>query len=130
MHTCVSHAHRPFNAAGARRRLHAGVRAYRHHGDAAARSRRNQRSDALRLGIALLLTLILLPLHRADYHVDLHSLAPLLLLLVHEIVIGLVLGATARVTISALQVAGSVVAQQFGLGFVTAVDPTQGQQAR
>jgi flagellar biosynthetic protein FliR len=31
-------------------------------------------------------------------------------------------------TISALQVAGSVVAQQLGLGFVTAVDPTQGQQ--
>ena len=35
---------------------------------------------------------------------------------------------TARLTISALQVAGSVVAQQLGLGFVTAVDPTQGQQ--
>ena len=35
---------------------------------------------------------------------------------------------TARLTISALQVAGSVIAQQLGLGFVTAVDPTQGQQ--
>jgi flagellar biosynthesis protein FliR len=32
------------------------------------------------------------------------------------------------VTISALQVAGSVVAYQLGLGFATAVDPTQGQQ--
>jgi flagellar biosynthetic protein FliR len=31
-------------------------------------------------------------------------------------------------TISALQVAGSVIAQQLGLGFVTAVDPSQGQQ--
>ena len=39
-----------------------------------------------------------------------------------------VLGATARVTLGALQVAGSVIAQQMGLGFVTAVDPTQGQQ--
>jgi flagellar biosynthetic protein FliR len=39
-----------------------------------------------------------------------------------------VLGATARVTLSALAVAGSVIAQQLGLGFVTAVDPTQGQQ--
>jgi len=82
----------------------------------------------LRLGIALGLTLILLPLHRADYHVDLTSMAATLLLLVHEIVIGLVLGATARVTISALEVAGSIVAQQVGLGFVTAIDPTQGQQ--
>ena len=38
------------------------------------------------------------------------------------------LGLLARLTISALQIAGSVVAQQMGLGFVTAVDPTQGQQ--
>ena len=32
------------------------------------------------------------------------------------------------VTIASLQIAGSVVAQQMGLGFVTAVDPSQGQQ--
>jgi flagellar biosynthetic protein FliR len=81
----------------------------------------------IRLGIALGLTLILLPLHRADYHVDLQSMAATGVLVVHEIVIGLVLGATARVTISALEVAGSVIAQQLGLGFVTAIDPTQGQ---
>ena len=55
-------------------------------------------------------------------------MAPLAVLMVHEIIIGVVLGATARVTLSALQVAGSVIAQQLGLGFVTAVDPTQGQQ--
>jgi flagellar biosynthetic protein FliR len=53
---------------------------------------------------------------------------PMLVLMVHEIVIGIVLGATARVTLAALQVAGAVIAQQMGLGFVTAVDPTQGQQ--
>src|SRR5262249_53514995 len=34
----------------------------------------------------------------------------------------------ARLTIAALQVAGTVAANQMGLGFVTAVDPTQGQQ--
>ena len=83
----------------------------------------------IKLAIALLLTLIILPLHRAAYHVDIEaSMMPLLVLMVHEIVIGVVLGATARVTLSALQVAGSVIAQQMGLGFVTAVDPTQGQQ--
>jgi flagellar biosynthetic protein FliR len=82
----------------------------------------------IKLAIALLLTLIILPLHRADYHVDLDSLSGLLVLLIYEIVIGVVLGATARVTLAALQVAGSVIAQQMGLGFVTAVDPTQGQQ--
>jgi flagellar biosynthesis protein FliR len=82
----------------------------------------------IKLGIALVLTLVILPLHRAAYQIDLQSLAPLLVLMVHEIVIGIVLGATARVTLAALQVAGSVIAQQLGLGFVTAVDPTQGQQ--
>jgi flagellar biosynthetic protein FliR len=82
----------------------------------------------IKLGIALLLTMIILPLHRQAYQVDMQSLAPLLVLMVHEIVIGIVLGATARVTLSALQVAGAVIAQQMGLGFVTGVDPTQGQQ--
>ncbi|MGN6412023.1 MAG: flagellar biosynthetic protein FliR [Nitrobacter sp.] len=82
----------------------------------------------VKLAIALLLTLIILPLHRAAYHVDMQSAAPLAVLLVHEIIIGVVLGATARVTLAALQVAGSIIAQQLGLGFVTSIDPTQGQQ--
>jgi flagellar biosynthetic protein FliR len=82
----------------------------------------------VRLGIALALTLIILPLHRNAYQISMTSMAPLLVMMVHEIVIGVVLGATARVTLSALAVAGSVIAQQLGLGFVTSVDPTQGQQ--
>jgi len=82
----------------------------------------------IKLSIALLLTLIILPLHRQAYHVDMGSMAGLLVLMLHEIVIGILLGATARVTLAALQVAGSVIAQQMGLGFVQSVDPTQGQQ--
>jgi flagellar biosynthesis protein FliR len=74
------------------------------------------------------LTLIMLPLHRQAYHVDMQSLTGLLVMMLQEIFIGIVLGATARVTLGALQVAGSVIAQQMGLGFVTSVDPTQGQQ--
>jgi flagellar biosynthesis protein FliR len=82
----------------------------------------------IKLAAALLLTLIMLPLHRAAYHVDMNSIASLLVLMMHEIIIGVVLGSTARVTLSALQVAGSIIAQQMGLGFVSTVDPTQGQQ--
>jgi flagellar biosynthetic protein FliR len=83
----------------------------------------------IKLAIALLLTLIILPLHRADYHIDMGSMAALLVMMVYEILIGIVLGATARVTLAALQVSGAVIAQQLGLGFVTSVDPTtQGQQ--
>jgi flagellar biosynthetic protein FliR len=83
----------------------------------------------VKLAIALMLTLIILPLHRSAYHVDMGSLTPLLVLMVQEMLIGIVLGTTARVTLSALQVAGSVIAQQLGLGSAVAIDPTGGQQA-
>src|SRR3974390_3608077 len=70
----------------------------------------------IKLAVALLLTLIILPLHRADYHIDMRSMAALLVMMVYEILIGIVLGATARVTLAALRVAGAVIAQQLGLG--------------
>jgi flagellar biosynthetic protein FliR len=59
----------------------------------------------------------------------LRSFGPLIALLGQELFIGAVLGLTARLTIAGLQIAGNVIAQQLGLGFVTAVDPTQGQQS-
>ncbi len=82
----------------------------------------------VRLTIALVLTAILLPAHQKAYTVDLKTFGPVLVLLFQELVIGAVLGLTARLAISALQITGSIVAQQLGLGFVTAVDPTQNQQ--
>jgi flagellar biosynthetic protein FliR len=82
----------------------------------------------VRLTMALVLTAIVLPLHQKAYTVDLKELGPVLLMMGQEMVIGAVLGLTARLAISSLQIAGSVVAQQLGLGFVTAVDPTQNQQ--
>jgi flagellar biosynthetic protein FliR len=85
-------------------------------------------SPRVRLTIALALTAVILPLHRGDYQIDLQAYGPVLLTLGQELLVGAVLGLLARLTISALQIAGSVVAQQMGLGFVTAVDPTQGQQ--
>jgi len=85
-------------------------------------------STRLRLTIALVLAAVLLPLHSSAYRIDTSALAADLVMLVEEIIIGAVLGLTARLTISALEVAGSVIAQQLGLGFVTAVDPTQGEQ--
>ena len=82
----------------------------------------------IKLAIALVLTLVILPLHRQAYQIDMQSMVPLVVMMIHELIVGIVLGATARVTLSALQVGGSVIAQQMGLGFVTSVDPTQGQQ--
>src|SRR5438552_11140351 len=82
----------------------------------------------VRLTVALVLAAVLVPLHRSAYALDLRSFGPVLAMLAQEMFIGAVLGLTARLTISALQVAGSVIAQQLGLGFVTAVDPMMGQQ--
>ena len=81
-----------------------------------------------KIAIAVMLTLIILPLHRSAYKIDLDSMNPVLVMMLHEIIVGVVLGATAKVTFSALQVGGAVIAQQMGLGFVTSVDPTQGEQ--
>ena len=85
-------------------------------------------SARIRLTTALVLAAVMLPLHRDAYQVDLRQIGPVLLMLAEELLIGAVLGLTARLTIAALEVTGSVVAQQLGLGFVTSVDPTQGQQ--
>jgi flagellar biosynthetic protein FliR len=82
----------------------------------------------VRLVTALILSAVLFPLHRAAYTLDLSNFGPILLLLGQELLVGAVLGLTARLAISALQVAGSIIAQQLGLGFVTAIDPTQNQQ--
>lgn len=85
-------------------------------------------SPRMRLTAALILAAVLVPLHRADYHLVAGTLGPAIVLVVEEIIIGAVLGLAARLTISALDIAGAVIAQELGLGFVTAVDPSQGEQ--
>jgi flagellar biosynthetic protein FliR len=82
----------------------------------------------IRLAVALLLAAVLLPLHQSAYALDLKSFGPLVAMLGEELFIGAVLGLSVRLIMSALQVAGAVIAQQMGLGFVTAIDPTLGQQ--
>jgi flagellar biosynthetic protein FliR len=82
----------------------------------------------IRLTVALILAAVLLPLHQSAYQLDLTSFGPLVGMLGQELFIGAVLGLSVRLIISSLQIAGAVIAQQMGLGFVTAVDPTLGQQ--
>jgi flagellar biosynthesis protein FliR len=83
----------------------------------------------VRLTLALMLAAVLLPLHRDAFTIDLRTFAPVAAMLGQEVFVGAVLGLTVRLLISALQVAGFVIAQQLGVGFVTAVDPSQGQQS-
>ena len=83
----------------------------------------------IRLVTALVLTLVLLPLYRSAYPTDLAGgFAPLVGLLIQEVIIGAVLGLTGRLALSALEVAGATIAQQLGLGFTTTLDPAQLQQ--
>jgi flagellar biosynthesis protein FliR len=86
-------------------------------------------SPRMRLTVALVLAAVLVPLHRADYHLVAGTLGPAIVMVFEEIIIGAVLGLAARLTISALDVAGTIIAQELGLGFVTAVDPSQGEQS-
>jgi flagellar biosynthetic protein FliR len=83
----------------------------------------------MRLTVGLLLAAVLVPLHQSAYQINLGSFGPLIGMLGSEMFIGAVLGLSVRLIMSSLQVAGSVIAQQMGLGFVTAVDPTLGQQS-
>jgi flagellar biosynthetic protein FliR len=69
-------------------------------------------SPRVRLTVALVLAAVIMPLHRDAYQVDLRAFGPVLLMLGQELLVGAVLGLIARLTISALQVAGSVVAQR------------------
>jgi len=83
----------------------------------------------IRLVIALMLTLVLLPIYRGSYpNVPTSNFGPIAGLLIQEVIVGAVLGLTARLTLSALEIAGATIANQMGLGFATAVDPNQGQQ--
>ena len=84
----------------------------------------------VRLVIAVVLTLVLMPIYRETYTVDLAGgFAPILGVLIQEVLIGAVLGLTARLALSALVIAGTIVAYQLGLGFSMAIDPTQDQQS-
>lgn len=84
----------------------------------------------MRLSFALAFTLVLFPLLSAAMPTMPNDLAGLAGLIVHEIAIGLMIGAIIRITVMATQVAGAIIAFQTGLSGALAADPTQaGMQA-
>ena len=82
----------------------------------------------VRLSVALLLTLVFFPLASGYYPSPLGPITTVITLLLTEIAIGIVLGIAGRIMLGTLQTAGTIIAQQLGLGFVMNVDPSQGQQ--
>src|SRR5438046_2069322 len=77
----------------------------------------------LRLGIALALTLMFFPLISASYRIDM-TLTGLFQVLAGELAVGFIIGVAGRMLMGGLQTAGTVIANQLGLGFVTTIDPT------
>jgi flagellar biosynthetic protein FliR len=83
----------------------------------------------MRLTVALMLALALLPLVRPSFGALPRELPGLLQLLASEVLVGLFIGGCIRLVAATTATAGTVIAQQLGLGFVTQIDPTQGGQS-
>lgn len=82
----------------------------------------------IRLSLAIVLTLVVAPAVMGTLPRLPAQPVQLLLLVLGEVAVGLLIGAAARLTMSALHVAGTVIAFQSSLGFALLVDPTQGTQ--
>jgi len=83
----------------------------------------------VRLLLALAISFCLAPGVAGTYH----DLAPknsmaLTLLIAQEVTVGILIGAIARIIMSALNVAGNLIATQTGLAYAQTLDPTQNTQ--
>ena len=80
----------------------------------------------MRLSFALAFTLVVYPLLSPELAPMPAEIMAIIGLVFHELAIGLILGAIARITVMATQVAGAIVAFQSGLSVAMTADPTQG----
>lgn len=80
----------------------------------------------LRLGFALLFAMVLYPLLTPALPGLPADLVEVVLLVFHELAVGLILGVMARIVVMATQVAGSIIAFQMGLSLAQTADPTNG----
>lgn len=81
-----------------------------------------------KLVIALFVALMMVPVARPLMSVPVTPQA-MVGLLITEVLVGLVLGVSARMVMAALETAGIVIAQQLGLAYAMTVNPAGGQQA-
>ena len=79
----------------------------------------------MRLSFSLAFTLVLYPLLSPSLPAMPDDVMAIFGLIFHELAIGIILGAIARITVMATQVAGAIIAFQTGLSSAMAADPTQ-----
>jgi flagellar biosynthetic protein FliR len=83
----------------------------------------------IRLGLALFVALLLHPAVSGQFAPGVaRNLPAAVTLLAGELAIGLFIGLATRLLLAGVQVAGTTIATQLGLGFAMTVDPTQGSQ--
>tara|TARA_R110000868_G_scaffold151621_2_gene376130 strand:- start:4589 stop:5350 length:762 start_codon:yes stop_codon:yes gene_type:complete len=83
----------------------------------------------VRIILAMLLTAIMTPLVSDSYSAIPVSVAGLAMTVIYEVLIGIFVGMSARLVMSALHVAGNIIAMQTGLAFAQNIDPMQGTQS-
>lgn len=82
----------------------------------------------VRLVLALMTLMVVFPTVSGQISAVPQSGFDMFALIIREILIGLALGVAVRFILSVMQVAGTVIAFQMGLGFALNVDPSQGVQ--
>jgi flagellar biosynthetic protein FliR len=80
-----------------------------------------------RLSVAVFVALMMVPLVR-DRLVVPQAPQAVIALLLGELMVGLAIGIAARILVGTLQTAGTIIANQLGLGFAMTVDPAGGAQ--
>jgi len=86
-------------------------------------------SMRVRLTLAVLISMVLMPLVADSYGAVPSSVSGIAWGVMSEIAVGFLIGSVARLLMSSLQVAGTIIAFQTGLAFAQNVDPTQGVQS-
>lgn len=84
----------------------------------------------VRLAMALMVTLAVLPLVRESMPRGTADLPRVIAVLFGELAIGFTFGLAARFVMSSLQTAGVLIAQQIGISFAMSVDPIHGDQGQ
>ena len=80
----------------------------------------------MRLGFALAMSAVLYPLISSQLPALPTNLPEIVVVVLHEVAVGLILGAIARLAVSGTQTAGAVIASSSGLSVAQAADPTNG----
>jgi flagellar biosynthesis protein FliR len=84
----------------------------------------------VRLSLAVLVTILTLPIVRAGLPTSLANLPGIAKILIGELLVGFTFGLAGRFLMSSLQTAGVLIAQQMGLSFTMMLDPTHGDQGQ